>query len=160
MKIRLVTEVDIPKWEYLSSEYDHYIKELVSDLTEWYEGNDNFPSFKSYMESKINKNEAFMAVDNSDNCLGIIAFSYKNNNITFFGISYKAELKIVGTELLYYAINLLDKTKSIHINEIASTSEWIKQHKELFINIGFIQKGNSLENGVPVTTFVKYPKIN
>jgi hypothetical protein len=160
MEIRHVTEVDIPKWEHLSSEYDRYVKELVSDLTEWYEGNDNSPSYKSYMLSKINKKEAFMAVDNSDNCLGIIAFSYKNNNITFFGISYEAELKIVGTELLYYAINLLDKTKSIHINEIASTTEWIKQHKELFINIGFTQKENSLENGVPVITFEKHLKIN
>ena len=78
---------DIPKWECLSLEHDKYVKELVSDITEWYEGNENSMSFKIYMESKIKQKEAFMAVDYNGNCLSIIAFSYKNNNITFFGIS-------------------------------------------------------------------------
>ena len=88
MKIRLVNHNDIPKWWALSREYDCYVKEIVSDLTEWYDGNDTSPAFDAYIQSKIKKSEAFIAVDALDNCLGIIAVSVNNNRITFFGISH------------------------------------------------------------------------
>ena len=78
MKIRLVTEADITKWQTLSAEYDSYVKESVQDLSEWYCGNDNSPEFTSYMQSKILQKEAYIAVDSNDSCLGIISFSKKN----------------------------------------------------------------------------------
>jgi hypothetical protein len=155
MKIRQVTEKDIPKWMQLSTEHDRYVKELVSDLALWYEGNENLPSFKNYMESKISKKEAFIAVDELDICLGIIAISHKNNNITFFAVSHRANIEIVGNKLLHYAFALLDETKSIHINEIQSTSDWIKKYQEVFISNGFVIKEKSFEHGVPVTVFEK-----
>ena len=154
MDIRLLTFDDIKKWIYLSSEYDCYVKELVHDLTEWYNGNENGPSFDFYMESKIKQKEAFMAIDDLNNCLGIIAISLKNNRITFFGISHNADINIVGNLLLKHSLNLLDKTRKIGINEIASKSNWINKLREIIINNGFIQKEDSLENGVPVNTFI------
>lgn len=43
MQIKLITNADTLKWNILSSEYDCYVKELVPDLTEWYEGNADVP---------------------------------------------------------------------------------------------------------------------
>ena len=39
MTIRPLTFDDIEKWIKLSTEYDCYVKELVHDLTEWYQSN-------------------------------------------------------------------------------------------------------------------------
>ena len=155
MEIRIITKMDIHKWIKLSSEFDKYVKELVSDLTEWYNGNEHSPSFEVYMESKINQEEAFMAVDNNDNCLGIIAFSRKRNYITFFAISENMDVKNIGNKLFSYVFTLMDKKKPIYINEINSKSDRIKQYIELFMENGFIQEGHSLENGVPVYIFIK-----
>ncbi|MCL2704573.1 MAG: hypothetical protein FWE91_13395 [Defluviitaleaceae bacterium] len=69
MRIRAVTSADIPKWKALSEEYDCYILELVPDLTQWYGGNDNSPPYDVYMAAKIEKGEAFIAVDRDDKCL-------------------------------------------------------------------------------------------
>ena len=159
MEIRLIINEDIPKWEYLSLEHNKYVKELVSDITEWYEGNENSISFKKYMESKIKQKEAFMATDNNGNCLGIIAFSYKNNNITFFGINNNANTEIIGNKLFSYVFSLLDKNKFININLMKSKSEWINRYKEIIVKNGFVFYGNTIENGVPVNTFVKSPNI-
>lgn len=95
-----------------------------------------FP-FDSYIEAKINKGEAFMAVDTFDNCLGVIAFSKGNNCITFFGITHTTDFQEVGDVLLHYALDCLDKTKPIFINEIASSSPWTKQHGKLYLSCGF-----------------------
>ena len=94
MQIRIVTEADIPLWQALSSEYDDYVRELVGDLTKWYKGNDkddNSIAFDAYMKSKVISQEAFIATNNSEDCLGIIAFSKQNNRITFFGVSKFAD---------------------------------------------------------------------
>jgi hypothetical protein len=144
MKIRILTKIDIPTWIKLSMEYDKYVLELVPDLTEWYEGNNNdSQSFKAYMDRKIYQKEAFMAIDNYNNCLGIIALSYSNNRITFYGISHNADLNNTGKILLNYAVNQLDQNKSIYMNEISSNSEWIEQNKKIIEEIGFVKSGNT-----------------
>jgi hypothetical protein len=153
MEIRLLSFEDIEKWVNLSSEYDHYVKELVPDLTEWYKGNKEEPSFDFYMESKIKQKEAFMAIDDFDNCLGIVAISKKNNRITFFAISHSSDIDIVGNLLLKHVIKLLDKNKEITINLITSICDWIKKCKDIILENSFIQKEDSLENGVSVNTF-------
>lgn len=157
LNVRTVIDADIPKWKALSSEYDRYVKESVPDLTEWYEGNDSSPAFDAYIESKIISGEALIAIDDLGNCLGVIAFSQKNNRITFFGVSHKADLCLVGETLLCHAINHLDSAKPISINEITSSSEWICQHRDLYLRFGFVYSCDALENGVPVHTFVKLP---
>jgi len=157
MQIKLVNNIDIPKWLELSSEYDCYVKESVPNLTEWYEGNGDSPAFDTYMQSKINQQEAFMAVDSHGGCLGIIAISKKNNRITFFGVTHKANFQMVGHALFSHVFEFLDDSKSIYINEIISSSAWIKQHRELYLSLGFIFSCNSVENGVSVNTFKKLP---
>ncbi len=155
MQIRCVVLADIPKWQSLSSEYDRYVKELVPDLTEWYEGNDDSLSFTTYMKSKIVKQEAFMAVDASDMCLGIVAFSKKNNCITFFAVSHNADFDLVGHALLRHALGSLNASTPISINACTSREEWIENHRKLFVSLGFTLYGDAFENGVPVNTYIK-----
>ena len=82
MLVRWATKQDIPMWEALSKEYDHYISEIATDLSKWYQG------FYDYMNRKIEQHEAVVAVDRmSANCNGAIAFSHSHNRITFFAES-------------------------------------------------------------------------
>jgi hypothetical protein len=53
----------------------------------------------------------------------------------------------------------LDKNKSININLMNSKSEWINRYKEIIMKNGFVFYGNTVENGVPVNTFIKSPNI-
>ncbi len=90
--LKVIESNDIPQWLKLSSEFDLYIKELIGSLSQWYDGNENDIAFSEYMNSKIAKKEAIMAIDRANSaCLGIIAFSGNNNSITFFGVSHKAD---------------------------------------------------------------------
>ena len=157
MNIRLVNNSDIPQWMALSREYDCYVRELVADLTEWYDGNETSPAFGDYMDSKIVKQEALMAVDTSNGCLGIIAISIKNNRITFFAVSHKSDFQSVGSALIKTALEKLDGSKPISINEIINTSPQIQKFRDLFLDFGFAYSCDSIENGVPVETFVKTP---
>lgn len=150
--IYIVVEVkDIPQWLKLSHEFDLYIKELVRSLSQWYNGNENDIEFSEYMNSKIAKKEAIMAVerDNTD-CLGIIAFSRNNNRITFFGVSHKAHFESVSKLLIDYALSHLDTNKQITVNVIKSDAEMLYKERKVFSDYGFIYSNSELENGVPV----------
>jgi len=157
MQIKNVGFEDTYKWMLLSKEYDEYVRETTSDLTEWYEGGDTSFSFDEYMERRIRRNEAFMAVDERDECYGIIAISRDNNNITFFGTFHKYDTLSVGDFLIRYALSELDANKSIKINELKSNSRQIQKNYALLDKFGFIYQDEVLENGVPVNCMVKNP---
>jgi len=158
MWVRLVKNFDIPKWWALSREYDCYVKELVPDLSEWYDGNnDTSISFDAYIESKINKQEAFIAEDDINDCLGIIAISRANNRISFFGVSHRAGIHTAGSKLIKHALENLDDKKPVNINEINSTSPQIQKQIGLLLDFGFEYSCDATENGVPVNVFVKPP---
>jgi len=150
MIIKNVCLDDIPSWILLSEEYDKYVKGSVSDLSLWYEGNDTLPSFDVYMKSKIQKNEAFMAINDNGECYGIIAISPLRNSITFFGIFHKHDFNTVGEILLEHAISKLDENASIRINELKSNSEHIQKSYTLLDKFGFNYLCDDLEHGVPV----------
>jgi hypothetical protein len=158
LRIRNVSVDDIPVWITLSKEYDNYVKEVVSDLTEWYEGNGTSSlSFDDYMKSKINKNEAFMAVDEYEKCCGIIAISQKTNNITFFGVFHEYDVLAAGAFLLQHAFSKLDTNKSILLNELKSNAEQIQKIYALLAKFNFVYKEDVLENGVPVNCMERSP---
>lgn len=154
--LKVIEENDIPQWVSLSSEYDLYIKELVGSLSQWYDGNEKNIGFTDYMNSKIAKKEAIMAVEkaNSD-CLGIIAFSRNKNRITFFAVSHKAHFESVSKLLIDYALCHLDTNKQIIVNIIKSKAEILCKEREIFSDYGFIYSNSELENGVPVDIFCR-----
>ncbi|MCL2500226.1 MAG: ATP-binding protein [Defluviitaleaceae bacterium] len=157
MKIKNVTHDEIPQWESLSREYDGYVKELVPDLTLWYEGNETLPSFDVYMKRRIDNHEAFMATNDENDCLGIIAISKRNNNITFFAVSHKYDLDSVGGMLLQHGLAQLDKNTVVKINELDSNAEQITKVFALLDKFQFTYLHNEWEHGVPVKCLGRIP---
>lgn len=158
MKIKSVCLSDIPTWILLSKEYDCYVQEIVSDLTEWYDGSDTSLSFDKYMESKINQGEAFMAINESDDCCGIIAFSKTNNRITFFAVSHKYDFYSIGELLFDCVLSQLNKNTNIKINVIKSNAEQVQNERTLLSKYGFIYSSDDFENGVPVSCMERSPQ--
>ena len=115
------------------------------------------PAFDDYMDAKIRQGEAYMVADGGGLCLGIIAFSKKNNRITFFAVSHRAEFSVAAQALLQHALDELDPSKPVYINEIVSTSEWMDLHATLYRGFGFVFSCDTIESGVPVKTLVKRP---
>lgn len=108
MLLRCVTTNDISSWQQLAG--------TVAELF----GSPNMPfeqSFLSYMNSKIAKLEALIAVDRMSNeCLGIIGFSRTNNRISWFAVSEKYRNKGIGARLLNTALRHLDTSKNITVD--------------------------------------------
>ena len=104
MLIRLAASEDKPAWLALSQEYD----KCINDLKLWYDG------FDEYMDNKIKKNAAVIAVDRmSGRCNGLIAFSKAYNRITFFGINENADFAETANRLLTVALRQLNTNKDI-----------------------------------------------
>ena len=159
MNIRLITEEDIPKWEKLSYEHDCYVKEFYSGFSEWSIDNNQYLTYKKHLEAKVRQKEAYMAVDISDNCLGVIAFSKKRNCIAFFGISQNSNVQTIGDMLLSHTIQLLETDKNIYTKLIACNLDLINQYRILFKNNGFRETGILYKRGLAFITFVKKPPI-
>lgn len=153
-KLRTVEMSDISVWVQLSQEYDIYVKELVGDLTQWYDGNETDRSFDDYMKAKIQKKEAIMATQNGI-CQGIIAFSRTHNRITFFAIAHNADFESVSKLLIDYTFTQLDTEKKISVNVIKSNAQIIQKELKIFSDYGFTFSSEELENGVPVNTLCR-----
>ena len=161
VKIKIVSYSDISSWVALSREYDRYILEVVPDLTEWYEGNgDSTISFDDYMESKISKNEVFMATDDESNCCGVIAISKANNRITFFGVSlsHGCNFYEVSDFLLVHALSELNTNAIITTNIVKSCAEPFRKEHEVLSKHNFTFSHDDLENGVPVSCMARKPQ--
>ena len=157
VKIKVAGLSDISAWIALSKEYDKYVQEIVSDIAEWYEGNETSIPFKDYMKAKIHQNEAFMVVDGDDICCGIIAISKTNNRITFFAVSHRCDFTEVGKVLIDHALSELNISEYITTNIIKSNAEQIQKQCMLFNQYDFAFSLDSIENGVPVNCLKRNP---
>lgn len=153
MIIRAVTIDDIQAWLDLSHEWDDQVSTLIHDISVFYDGFDN------YMESKIKKNEALMAVDKTSyQCLGVVAFSKTNNRISYFGVSKNTDFHTVGSKLMEVALNQLDMTKEISVNVFKTDLIPVQQERSLYESFGFTEIDNTIfEAGVPACLMKKSP---
>jgi len=132
MLIRAVTIDDVQAWLNLAHESDELVSKLTSDISTFYE------SFNDYMMSKIIQNEALMATDRiSGRCMGIVAFSQKNNRVTFLQVTKNSDFPKIGGKLMEVTLNQLDNAREITANVIKSDAEPIKQERRLYENLGF-----------------------
>lgn len=155
MKVKVINTADIPAWISLSNEYDKYVRETVTDLSTWYNGDETAISFEKYMTAKINKNEAFMAIDNDNQCYGVIAISKGNNRITFFAVAHECDFNLVGDLLICHALKQLNCDDCITVNVIKSNAEHIQKEYVLLSKYNFEFSCEELENGVPVNCFCR-----
>ena len=160
MNIKNASISDVPTRVSLSKEYDKYVLQLVPTLAEWYDGNEVSTPFDAYMRAKIGKGEAFIAVDEDDNCCGIVAISKSNNAITFFAVSHKCAFERTGDSLLDCALSRLNPYKTTTANIIKSAAKHIEKQRALFHKYDFIFCADSVENGVPVSCLQRLPSHN
>jgi hypothetical protein len=153
MYTRLVTKDDIPAWLALAHEVDHVIGGLIPDISVFYKG------FDDYMKTKIKKNEALVVVDsNSEKCMGMAAYSRKNNRITFLGVCGEADFREVGGKLLETVLSKLDSSREITASLIKSDDDIIRKERRLYEENGFIEdEAEVVESGVPACLMKRPP---
>jgi ribosomal protein S18 acetylase RimI-like enzyme len=153
MLIRAVTMDDRQTWLALTHESDEIIEKQIPDIATFYEG------FDDYMRAKIGQNESLMAEERMPKrCLGIVAFSKKNNRITYLGISENSDFQKIGQKLMEAALNQLDNSREISVNVLKSDAEPIKQERLLYESLGFIEYDNTIfEAGVPARLMKRPP---
>jgi len=156
MLIRAVVKEDIPAWLAIAHEGDNIIARMIPDIAVFYHG------FNAYMARKIKQNEAFMAYDVlSGKCLGIVAFSKKNNRISFIGINKTANFQTVGTKLMEHALKQLDNKKEITANVIDSNTGVFQKERLLYKSFRFIETDDKMmESGVQAIRWKRNPKEN
>lgn len=153
MLIRAVTENDRQAWLNLAHESDEIIGQLLSDITTFFKG------FDDYVEAKIKQNEAFMAMDRmSGHCLGIVAISKSHNRISFLGVTKNTDFWEIGSKLMEIALNQLDSTREISVNVLKTDLDPIKNERLLYENLGFIECDHTIfEAGVPACLMKRAP---
>lgn len=153
MLIRWATMTDKAAWLELSQEYDKYISEMTSDMALWYDGYDGFDK---YMQGKIKKNNAVMAVDRmTGRCNGMIAFSKTNNRITFFAVSEKADFNETAEKLLLVALRQLNTNKDISVKLPIGINTIFRQIISAFERKGFYVVSDVVMAGVRAHKLVR-----
>jgi ribosomal protein S18 acetylase RimI-like enzyme len=151
--IRAVTPDHIPVWVALGHESDPIVRDLIPDITRFYDG------FDQYMEAKIRQGEAFMVVDaRTDTCLGIIAFSRTHNRITFLSVFERYPFDEIGSLLLEFAIDQLDTAKAISSTVLDGRHARLHAEQRLYEHYGFTPWGHTVEAGVPAIVMARPPQ--
>jgi len=153
MLIRYATIDDIPAWVMLAKHISPIFRSPnMSTDTE----------FLDYIHSKVNKNEAFIAVDiKTGNCKGIIGFSKTHNRITWFGVYEMYRKSGIGSHLLESALNELDRTKDITVETFREGYDLGEPARHLYLKFGFIDLDTSLFDalGNPICKMLLKPKM-
>lgn len=155
VKLKILSVEDKGVWlDFAHRVSDKIIRTLIPDTAVFYEG------FDEYMESKIRKMEAYIALDEQTNdCAGIIAFSKSHNKITFFGVSESYDFDLVGKRLISSVLDKLDSSKDITANVLKGDFTQLLNEKKIYEKYGFICVDDSIyEAGVPAYMMKLYSK--
>lgn len=136
MLIRWATKEDKPAWMQLANNVAHIFGNPTMSTDK---------DFTEYMEGKLSKFEALIAVDRmGGNCLGIIGFSRTYNRITWFGVFDQYRGKGIGTRLLTTALRHLDNTKEITVDTYREDYLAGLPARAVYHKVGFVDKDNTL----------------
>ena len=107
-------------------------------------------SFLEYMDSKIDKYEALVAVDRmSSECLGFIGFSRTNNRISWFGVLENERGRGIGSRLLKTALRQLDTTNEITVTTFREDYQPGLPARVVYSKFGFSDKEQIEHDGQP-----------
>ena len=101
--------------------------------------------FHDYMNSKISKYEALIAVDRmSEKCLGVVGFSRKYNRITWFGVFEQYRNRGIGKRLLSTALRQLDNEKAITVETYRDNYTEGLPARTVYHKMGFVNVDNTI----------------
>lgn len=132
MLIRWAKTEDIDQWRRLA--------DTVANL---FDSPDmaNDPQFLAYIDAKIAKHEALVAVERtSGELLGAIGFSRTNNRISWFAVFERHRRRGIGKRLLQTALRQLDRTKEITVETFHSECLPGLPARALYQSAGFAEK--------------------
>lgn len=136
MLIRWATPEDKPSWIKLADNVSNIFGNPTMSTDK---------DFHEYMDSKLSKYEALIAIDRmKGNCLGIIGFSRTYNRITWFGVFEQYRGKGIGTRLLSTALRQLDTSKEITVDTYRDNYLVGLPARAVYLKAGFIDIDNKI----------------
>jgi len=118
--------------------------------------------FHEFIRRKIAQHEAFVIIDReqSNELLGLIAFSHHNNAISWFAVFEKHRRKGIGSKLLAHAINELDRKTEISVTTFREDHKEGIPARRLYQKFGFRDfDTNYYYDGLPRCVMKRPPQI-
>ena len=142
------TEQDIASW-----------MELVKNVR-W-----NFPGLETENALEEHKNTVLkfmgekraICVKDKERIVGVLLYSLKYNMICCLAVSPDYRNKGIGSELLSYALERLDRTRPVTVSTFREEDEKGAAPRALYKKFGFIPDELIEEFGYPNQRFVLYP---
>ena len=153
MLIRYALESDIASWIQLADNVSSVFRAPLMSAD---------PEFLEYMQSKISKKEALIAVELPDQtCMGIIGYSKKHNRISWLGVFDIYRGKGIGSHLITSALKELDTSKNITVETFRDDYAEGRPAKMLYRKFGFKDTDNTLTDkiGNEICLMTRTPEI-
>lgn len=126
---------------------------------------DNFPGLETTESLEEHKNTVlkFMAQDRAvcvkdkEKVIGVLLFSHKHNMICCLAVSPDYRKQGIGSKLLEYALNKLDRTREITVSTFREEDEKGTAPRALYKKYGFVADELITEFDYPNQKFILYP---
>ena len=100
-----------------------------------------------------------ICVKDEKRIVGVLLFSYKYNMICCLAVSSDYRKQGLGSKLLVYALEKLDRTRPITVSTFREEDEKGAAPRALYKKYGFIPDALSEEFGYPNQKFILYPNV-
>ena len=100
-----------------------------------------------------------ICVKDEEKIVGVLLFSYKYNMICCLAVSSDYRKQGLGSKLLVYALEKLDRTRPITVSTFREEDEKGAAPRALYKKYGFIPDALSEEFGYPNQKFILYPTM-
>ena len=129
MKYRIANPDDLPKWLEVARDAGDIMR--APDM-------DTNAAFLEYARRKLMQDNAVMAYDGlTGDCAGFAGFSLSNNSVTWLGVKEKYRNMGIGSGLLAFVLNLLDKSRRITVNTYPESYIPGQAARRLYFKHGF-----------------------
>lgn len=133
--------------------------ELVKSVRWNFPGLETENALEEHKKTVLNFMEQKRAICVKDNkrIIGVSLFSLKNNMICCLAVSKDYRNQGIGSKLLVYALEKLDRTQSVTVSTFREEDEKGTAPRALYKKFGFVPDELIEEFGYPSQKFVLYP---
>lgn len=150
MSVRRIEKTDYEPW-----------RELAREMEELFQGEmaEN-PDFFCFMKRKIDAGEALVFDEReSGEFAGVLAYSVKKNEISWFAVPEKYRGKGAGSALLQAAVERLDEQREIVVTTFREGEPGGEAARRLYSKFGFRDELLTYHHGQPRTVMKRPPHV-